>query len=55
MHYGAPAPDAWYSLPEAEREGRAHLSSDVCLIDEEHGFVVGNLEIPVAGCDEAFS
>jgi len=55
MHYGAPAPELWFTLPEGERDERAELSSDVCLIDGEHAFVVGNLEIPVAGCDDPFS
>jgi len=55
MHYGAHAPALWYSLPEAGRDERAVLSSDLCLIDGEHGFLVGNVEIPVLGCDENFS
>jgi hypothetical protein len=55
MHYGAPAPVLWYTIPEAKRRKRAKLSSDMCLIDGQHGFVVGNLEIPVHGCDELFS
>lgn len=55
MHYGVAAPALWYTIPESERESRAILSSDLCLIDEQHGFIVGNLEIPVRGCDELFS
>jgi hypothetical protein len=55
MHYGAPAPELWYTIPEGDRAERAELSSDVCLIDGEHGFIVGNLEIPVTGCYEPFS
>jgi hypothetical protein len=55
MHYGAPAPAVWFTIPEGEREERALLSSDMCLIDEQHGFIVGNLELPVRGCDELFS
>jgi len=55
MHYGAPAPALWFTIPEAEREERAGLSSDMCLIDDQHGFIVGNLEIPVLGSDELFS
>lgn len=55
MHYGVPAPALWYAIPQAEREERAMLSSDMCLIDEQHGFIVGNLEIPVIGQDEHFS
>lgn len=55
MHYGAPAPALWFTIPEAEREERALLSSDMCLIDGQHGFIVGNLEIPVLDADEHFS
>ena len=55
LHYGAPAPALWYTLPDAEREERALLSSDLCLIDEEDGFIVGNLEIPIIGSEELFS
>ena len=45
----------WYTIPETEREERALLSSDICLIDEQHGFIVGNLEIPVLDSDQRFS
>lgn len=31
------------------------LSSDQCIIDDKHFFVVGNLEIPISGSDERFS
>jgi hypothetical protein len=55
MHYGAPAPALWYSIPENERERRCMLSSDACIIDEQHFFVVGNLEIKVIGIEELFS
>lgn len=55
MHYGAPAPALWFSIPEAERAERVLLSTDMCLIDEQHGFIVGNLEIPVLDSDEHFS
>ena len=55
MHYGAPAPAMWVAIPEAERDMRALLSPDMCLIDERHGFIVGNLEIPVLDSDEHFS
>jgi hypothetical protein len=42
-------------IPEAEREQREVLLPDMCLIDEEHGFIVGNLEIPVLDSDQTFS
>ena len=52
---GPPAPMLWFTIPESEREQRAMLSSDLCLIDEQHGFIVGNLEIPIIGSDKLFS
>jgi hypothetical protein len=55
LHYGASAPLAYYGVPEAERKDRCLLSSDQCVIDEEHFFIVGNLELPVIGHDEHFS
>ncbi len=55
LHYGFQAPVAWYGVPEAERERRCLLSSDQCIIDEEHFFLVGNLELPIIGSDERFS
>jgi hypothetical protein len=55
MAYGAPAPALWFTIPEAEREARVLLSPDLCLIDGQHGFIVGNLEIPVHGHDQHFS
>ncbi len=55
MHYGAAAPALWFTFPESERDLRCELSSDQCIIDGEHFFVVGNLEIAVAGLEERFS
>jgi hypothetical protein len=55
LHYGVEAPLAYYGVPEAEREERCLLNSDMCAIDGEHFFIVGNLEIPVLDHDEAFS
>ena len=55
MHYGAAAPALWFEIPESEREHRCLLSSDQCMVDDKHFFVVGNLEIAVAGLDESFS
>ena len=55
MHYGAAAPALWYMIPEKERKKRCLLSADQCVIDDEHFFIVGNLEISVVGVDERFS
>lgn len=55
MHYGSSAPDLWYTIPETQRERRTLQSTDLCLIDETHGFIVGNLEIPVLDSGERFT
>jgi hypothetical protein len=55
LAYGPRAPVLWFTLPESEREQRALLSSDLCLIDELHGFIAGNLEIPIIGSEQHFS
>ena len=55
MHYGASAPALWFDIPEAERGRRCLLSSDQCVIDDRHFFIVGNLELAVAGSADRFS
>lgn len=55
LHYGAAAPAVYYSVPEAERAERVLLSSDQCVVDDEHFFIVGNIDIPIIGRDELFS
>jgi hypothetical protein len=55
LHYGAPAPVAWFAVPEAERAQRCTLTADQCVIDGRYFFIVGNLELPVIGSDERFS
>jgi hypothetical protein len=55
MSFGADAP-YWYDVVAPEgRERRAELSSDQCVIDGEHYFVRGALEIPVIDGDESFT
>jgi hypothetical protein len=55
LHYGFQAPAYWYGIPEAERGERCLLSSDQCIIDDQHLFVVGNLELPIIGFEERSS
>ncbi len=45
----------YFTIPEAERAERTLLSSDQCVIDDEHFFVVGNIDIPIIGAKELFS
>ena len=50
--YDTDAPAYWYGLPPEEREERAELTSDQCVIDGQHFFLRGNLEIPILDSQE---
>jgi hypothetical protein len=52
--YGPGAPALWDMLPENKREARGELTDDLCVIDEQHFFIRGRLEIPIIGSDELF-
>jgi len=53
--FGADAP-YWYDvIATEERERRAMLSSDQCIIDGEYYFVRGCIEVPVIDGSESFS
>jgi len=54
LDFACAAPDHWFGLPEAERDARGKLDSDVCIIDNTDIFVRGCLEIPIAGSGEKF-
>ena len=47
-------PDYALGVPEAEREERVQLTSDTCIVDNEHFFVRGVIEIPVLGYPHSF-
>jgi hypothetical protein len=42
------------TIAEAERAERVALSSDQCVIDERHFFILGNLDLPIIGRQEHF-
>ena len=48
-------PVQYLDVPEVDRERRVFLTSHTCVIDDNHFFVRGCLEIPVVGSDEPFS
>lgn len=52
MSFGSDAPDHYHGVPEHEREQRAILGSDQCIIDDEHYFVRGCLNIPIQGTED---
>jgi hypothetical protein len=47
-------PDPWWGVPEGERDRRAKLTSDTCVIDDEDFFIRGVLELPIVGHPQAF-
>jgi hypothetical protein len=54
MSYGIDAPPNWFALTEAERDTRAKLSADDCIIDDTEFYVRGCVEIAVSDCAETF-
>jgi hypothetical protein len=50
--YGYDAPYYWHTIPEDEREKRARLTSDFCVIEDRDFFVRGRLPIPVIGHEQ---
>ena len=54
MSFAPLAPDPWLAVPEAERDRRGKIDSDLCVIDQQHFFVRGCLEIPVRDCPDPF-
>ena len=53
-HVGSDRPDPWWDVAEEERERRIELTSDTCVIDGEHFFIRGVIDIPVDGYPEGF-
>ena len=47
--YGYDAPDPYNDVPEADRDRRCFLDADYCVVDDEHFFVRGCVEIPIIG------
>ncbi|SDJ34855.1 hypothetical protein SAMN04487926_14422 [Paraburkholderia steynii] len=47
MCFGPNAPALWLSMPESERVTRGELTSDQCVIDGEHFFILGRILLPV--------
>ncbi len=60
FHEGLPfdycydAPYYWHTIPAEEREKRASLTSDFCVIEDRDFFVRGCLPIPVIGHEQKF-
>jgi hypothetical protein len=51
---GSDRPLPWYEIPKDERESRAVATPDTCIIDNEHFFIRGVVEIPLVGKPDRF-
>jgi hypothetical protein len=54
LSFASAAPDSWFAIAETEREKRALLGSDQCVIDDKHFYIRGCLEIPILGRSASF-
>lgn len=52
--YGTVAPAYYEFAPPEEREKRFELSEDLCIMDNEHFFIRGCVEIPIIGTNDVF-
>ncbi len=50
--YGTEAPVYYYEVEPHERENRFMLDDDLCVMDDQHFFIRGSIEIPIIGTDE---
>jgi hypothetical protein len=53
--FGLRMPAVVASLTDDERATRATLGSDQCVLDDEHFFILGNLELPVRDSTEVIT
>jgi hypothetical protein len=53
--YGADAPWRTLGVSEAEFEKRVDLTDGQCVVDEQHFFLRGHIEIPVVGSEDSFA
>ncbi|MCR8633527.1 DUF2199 domain-containing protein [Paenibacillus radicis (ex Xue et al. 2023)] len=54
MSYGSHAPYIWFQTKAEDRDERFSLDSDLCVMDNKHFFIRGNIEIPVEDEKKAF-
>jgi hypothetical protein len=52
--FGPSAPDLYVSIPEGERAERCLLASELCVVDGEHRFIRGCLDIPIIATQDVF-
>jgi hypothetical protein len=52
--FAADYPDNYANMPVEEREHRALIGTDQCMIDEKEFYIRGCLEIPIQNDDRVF-
>ena len=52
--FAADFPDAYANLSNEDRDARATIGSDQCILDAQWFFLRGMIEIPIMGGDEPF-
>jgi hypothetical protein len=52
--FAADFPDPYANLSKEERDSRATIGSDQCILDSQSFFLRGIMEIPVIGSDQPF-
>lgn len=55
LSWGPDVPDLWARLSEDEREAKGEIGTDQCVINEQHFFVRGRIEIPVQDRHDPFA
>lgn len=50
--FGFDMPDVVAQLSDMECDGRVAISSDQCILDEAHFFILATLDLPIQGTDE---
>lgn len=54
LSFAADFPDPYANLSRDDRENRALISSDQCIIDKDQFYLRGCIELPIAGSEEVF-
>jgi hypothetical protein len=54
LSFAADFPDPYANLSREERENRALISSDQCIIDHDQFYLRGCIELPIVASDEIF-
>lgn len=54
LDYGFEFPDYYFEVPSEERDERINFNDDLCVVDDEHFFIRGVIEIPIIDEDTYF-